>query len=70
VNKESKKELIISILIVIIGILSLAYLIISAIRDYYLHGFMYVLKHDIIIFLMGICSARIIRLLMKNNDEN
>ena len=65
-----KKELIINILIAISGILASAFLIISAIRDYYLHGFVYVLKHDIIIFLMGVCVSRIIYLLIKNNDEN
>ena len=61
--KRTKKELIIYILMVVVGILALSFFIISTIRDYYLYGFMYVLKYDIIIFLMGICSARIIRLL-------
>jgi len=65
--KRNKKELIINILVAIGGILALAFLIISAIRDYYLHGFMYMLKHDIIIFLMGICSGRMICLLIKKN---
>lgn len=46
-----KKEKIIDKLIFISWILATAFLIISSIRDYYLHGFMYVLKHDIIIFL-------------------
>lgn len=68
--KRTKKEKIIDILMVIAGILAMFFLIISAIRDYYLHGFMYVLKHDIIIFLMAICSSRIICLLIKNDDEN
>jgi hypothetical protein len=68
--KRTKKEKIIDILMVVAGILALSFLIISAIRDYYLYGFMYVLKNDIIIFFMGICSSRIICLLIKNNDEN
>lgn len=68
--KRTKKELVINILISISGILAAAFLIISAIRDYYLHGFMYVLKNDIIIFLMGICISHIISILVKKNDEN
>jgi hypothetical protein len=69
-KKGTKKELIINILMVVAGILAAAFLIVSAIRDYYWYGFMYVLKNDIIIFFMGICSSRIICLLIKNNDEN
>lgn len=71
--KGTKKELIISILMVVAGILALGFLIISAVRDYCLYGFMYVLKYDIIICLIGICSARIIDMIISNlkngNDE-
>lgn len=71
--KRTKKEKIIDILMLVIGILATVFLIISAIRDYYFHGFLYMLKNDIILFLMGVCCSRIIDMIISNlkngNDE-